>query len=168
MSRIGWSPVTAIALVLALSTATPANAAKPQPPVTIVAVMAGSPFVRVVASDGTVYDVASNYPAPECGQALTRAVVVGHMFPGAPVSPISGAFQSGLGLVVTLENGDVWILNESCCTPGCYGTGTYMGNIFTVAASGNSASAQFSPELNLAPSGFAEPESPEPKLPLGK
>jgi hypothetical protein len=23
---------------------------------------------------------------------------------------------------------------ESCCTPGCYGTGTYIGNIFAVPA----------------------------------
>jgi len=127
--------LAAMSLVVVGVTArtTVAKQQPPPPPPTIVAVVQGGPFFRAVASDGTVYDIADNYPAAQCGQALTRAVVVGRMFMSPPVSPISAAYESSRGLVVTLENGDAWVLNESCCTPGCYGTGTFMGNVFTVA-----------------------------------
>ncbi len=145
-------------LVLLAGISPMAYAGKPVPPPKIVAVMQGSPFLRAVASDGTVYDIADNYPAPECGQALTRAVVVGRMFTSPPVSPISAAYESSRGLVVTLENGDVWILNESCCTPGCYGTGTFMGNVFTVAGAAGAAetfSAGESPASHVSPNPMA-------------
>jgi len=56
-------------------------------------------------------------------------------------------YQSGIGLVVTLANGDVWLFNESCCTP-CYRRGYNVGNIFTV--SGTALGTAPSP-VNFAP-----------------
>ena len=114
----------------------------PPPPPKIVGIMPGSPLARAVASDGTVYDIAVS--ASDCDGAITTARVVGHLFANPPVSPIASAFESGIGLVATLENGDLWVFHESCCT-ACYLTGTFYGNIFTVAG------AAALPQMNLAP-----------------
>jgi hypothetical protein len=110
-----------------------AYGAKPAPALKIVSVVSPT---RAVASDGTVYDFTVQNQT--CGPSLTSAVVFGRFFPGPPVSPISSAWQTGIGLFVSLENGDLWVLNESCCTP-CYKTGTYMGNVFTVAGAATAA-----------------------------
>jgi hypothetical protein len=131
VSRSKWLLPPALALALTVTPCVQARAMKPPPAPKIVGIVPGT-FIRAIASDGTIYEVSQLYPAPQCGQALTGAVIVGHLFPSPPVSPISATMETGAGLVATLENGDVWILNESCCT-SCYQMGTYMGNVFTVA-----------------------------------
>jgi len=133
MIRSNWILASAVAFALTTTTATQASAAKPQPPPPapkIVSLEPGSSFVRAIASDGTVYELSIQNAT--CAVTLTGATAVGHLFSTPPVSPIAATRSTGIGMVATLENGDVWIFNESCCTP-CYLTGTFVGNIFTTA-----------------------------------
>jgi hypothetical protein len=121
-------------VALAVSFTAEAFAAKPTPPPTIVATVG----YLAIASDGTVYEL--NVANATCGVSLASAVVYGQFFTTPPVSPITSAWDAGIGIMATLANGDIWVLNVSCCTP-CYRKGTYIGNIFTVAGAAASAPA---------------------------
>jgi hypothetical protein len=156
-----------VASVVALNVR-PAAATKPQPPPTppkIVATLTGFGFLRAIASDGSVYDVSRTYPAPSaCSVTLTGATLAGRIFPGEPVSPIASAILTSDGMVVTLENGDVWHFHDGDTTPPCNRIGTFMGNIFTVSG----GAALRAPDMSLpdrapAASVPVEPESPEPR-----
>jgi len=169
MARPNSILVMVMSLALTAVTVTTASATKQPPPPpapTIVGLVPGSPFMRAIASDGAVYDVAMNSPVDVCTYALSGAVLVGRLFATAPPSPIAAVYQSGIGLVATLADGDVWLFNESCCTP-CYRKGYDVGNIFTVAgtALGTApASANFAPfQPAPNPAKDARPAARHPK-----
>jgi Secretion system C-terminal sorting domain len=127
-----WT-VLVVAALLVVSTPYVARAAKPQPPPPQPTIAGVAGFLAV-ATDGTVYEI--NVANATCAASLSSATVYGHVFPGPQSSPIVSVQSTGIGLQVTLANGDMWMMNDSCCTP-CYKQGTYLGNIFTVAGTGS-------------------------------
>ena len=117
--------------LLALVVPSAAHAAKPQPPPPPPTIVARLGNLAVV-SDGTVYEFTQL--GAGCTSSLSSATVFGRFFTAPPVSPIAAAQEAYNGIVLTLANGDVWLMYLSCCVP-CYKQGIYVGNIFTAAGS---------------------------------
>lgn len=145
---MSWSKCLLTGIVASLGfiavVAGPAGAKPPPPPPPvpkIVGIVPGGPYLRAVASDGTVYQLNFLYPASSvCAETLTTSVVLGHLFPGIPSSPIAATTTVSTGLQVALENGDIWKFVDGGGNP-CDFKGVYMGNVFTLAGIGSSASA---------------------------
>jgi len=106
-----------------------------------------------LASDGTIYLFDLNGNGPISSQ------VVGNLFGGLPLSPILSAARGDVGgIMVTLENGDVWqwIGNSA--------QGAMVGNIF-IAAGVTAVAPRISPATNRLALPRPNPFNPNTEIP---
>jgi len=158
MTRSKWILGSALVLAVSAVRINGAEAAKPQPPTTIVALAVRYNTIdgfAAVASDGRIFEF--DQPSNVCGQGLFMRPAVGNLFGGPPPSPVVASNDGPGGLRVILQNGDFW----RWCWPT--NSGVFEGNLFTAAGAG-ARTPDLAPLEDARPiltgEGAPEPESP--------
>lgn len=159
MSRSRWLFTwVAMAVVICLLVAPRSGrAVKPQLPSRIIGVAQkpGSTWGYIaVASDGAIYDLELNV-GNQCLVDNLSSSLVGRLFEGLPPAPIVAVFPLSDGLLVSLENGDIYGWCSSA-TPSH--VTVPVGNIF--ASAGRTRSRAVPREIGARPMHSIGPAGP--------